>query len=57
VSRERDAVVYYGALAVVGAFGVIDWPILAAIGVGHWLITTQPKHPALAEVGDALEDA
>lgn len=53
---KRDQTVYYGALAIVGAFGVIDWPILAAIGVGHWLIKTEPKNPALAELGEALTD-
>lgn len=51
----RDEAAYYGVLGIVGAFGVIDWPVLAAIGVGHWLIK-QSRSPALADIGEVLED-
>lgn len=52
----RDQVAFYGGLAIVGAFGIIEWPVLAVVGVGHWMVK-QEHSKTLAEVGEALEDA
>jgi hypothetical protein len=30
----REQLAYYGGLGVMAAFGVISWPVAAAIGVG-----------------------
>ncbi len=33
----RDQLVYYGGLGALAAFGLVDWPVAAAIGAGVWL--------------------
>jgi xanthosine utilization system XapX-like protein len=47
---------YYGALGVMAAVEIIDWPIALAIGVGHALAEQHHNHVA-EELGEALEDA
>jgi hypothetical protein len=32
-----DQLVYYGGLGALAAFGVVDWPVAAAIAVGVWV--------------------
>jgi hypothetical protein len=32
--RPSRGLLFYGGLAAVAAFGVIDWPVAAAIGIG-----------------------
>jgi hypothetical protein len=32
--RPSGRLVFYGGLAAVAAFGIIDWPVAAAIGIG-----------------------
>ena len=47
---------YYGALGVMAAVEIIDWPIALVIAAGHAL--AQQHHDKVAgELGEALEDA
>ena len=51
-----EQVAYFGALAVLAAIEIIDWPIALAIAAGHVLVQNQHNRVA-KEVGEALEDA
>ena len=51
-----EQVAYFGALAVLAAIEIIDWPIALAIAAGHVLMQNQHNRVA-EEVGEALEDA
>jgi hypothetical protein len=51
-----EQLAYYGALLVLAAAEVIDWPIALLLGAGHAL--AQNQHSRMAqEIGDALSDA
>jgi hypothetical protein len=47
---------YYAGLALLAAFGVLDWPVAAVLGIGH-LLAEDHHHRVLAEFGEALSDA
>jgi hypothetical protein len=51
-----EQVAYFGALGVLAAIEIIDWPIALAIAAGHVLMQNQHNRVA-EEVGEALEDA
>ena len=51
-----EQVAYFGALGVLAAIEIIDWPIALAIAAGHVLVQNQHNRVA-EEVGEALEDA
>jgi hypothetical protein len=51
-----EQVAYFGALGVLAAIEIIDWPIALAIAAGHVLMQNQHNRVA-KEVGEALEDA
>jgi xanthosine utilization system XapX-like protein len=51
-----EQVAYFGALGVLAAVEIIDWPIALAIAAGHVLVQNQHNRVA-EEVGEALEDA
>jgi hypothetical protein len=34
---SADQLLYYGGLGALAAFGVVDWPVAAAIGAGVWI--------------------
>jgi hypothetical protein len=34
---SREHLIYYGGLGALAAFGIVDWPVAAAIGAGVWL--------------------
>jgi|1186.fasta_scaffold681444_2 hypothetical protein len=49
-----DSLAWLGGLAVLGAIGVLEWPVAAAIGVGH--VLAQQRHlRLLGDFGKALE--
>jgi xanthosine utilization system XapX-like protein len=51
-----EQVAYFGALGVLAAVEIIDWPIALAIAAGHVLVANQ--HNRVAEqIGEALEEA
>ena len=47
---------YYGALGIMAAVEIIDWPIALAIAAGHVLVEQQHNRVA-HDIGEALEDA
>lgn len=53
---KPEQLAYLGALGLLAAFEVIDWPVALAIAVGHALAEDQ-RHRALREVDEALESA
>ncbi|WP_433363238.1 hypothetical protein [Streptosporangium sp. CA-115845] len=52
---EPDRLVFYAVLGVLGALEVIDWPVVAAIGVAH-LLVDQHRFPILREAGEVTEE-
>ena len=46
---------YFGALGVLAAVELIDWPIALAIAAGHLLAQNQ-HNKAVEEMGEALQD-
>lgn len=52
----RDALAWYGGLATLVLLGVMEWPVAAAIGIGH-LLTQQHHLRLLHDFGEALEEA
>jgi hypothetical protein len=51
-----DSLVWLGGLATLAAVGLMEWPVAAAIGVGHVLVQ-QEHFRILHDFGDALEKA
>ena len=47
---------FYGGIAALGLFGIIDWPVALVIGIGH-LLAEDRHHELLATVGEALAEA
>lgn len=46
---------YYGGLAGLAAIGILEWPIVGVISVGHWLLSQ--KNDIAKEIGEAIEDS
>ena len=51
-----DQLAYYGALAGLAAFELIEWPVALAIIAGHAL-ASQHHYKVAEELGEALEEA
>ncbi|MGY1643616.1 hypothetical protein ACI782_21120 [Geodermatophilus sp. SYSU D00703] len=51
-----DSLVWFGGLATLAAVGVIEWPVAAAIGVGH-LLVQQEHFRILHDFGEGLVKA
>lgn len=47
---------FYGGIAALGVFGIVDWPVALVIGIGH-LLADDHHHKILANFGDALAEA
>jgi hypothetical protein len=47
---------FYGGIAALAVFGIIDWPVAVVLGVGH-LLAEDHHHKALVEFGEALAEA
>ena len=47
---------YYGGIAALGVFGIVDWPVVLVIGIGH-LLAEDRHNKLLAEFGEALAAA
>jgi hypothetical protein len=51
-----EQLAYFGALGVLAAVEIIEWPVALVLAAGHVLI--QNEHNRVAqEIGEALEDA
>jgi len=51
-----DSLALYGGLAALAAVGLLEWPVAAAVGVGH-LLVQQQHFRLLHDFGEALEEA
>jgi hypothetical protein len=51
-----DRLAFYGGIAALAAFGILEWPVALAIGAGH-LLADDHHHKILAEFGEALGEA
>lgn len=51
-----EQLAYYGALAALAVFEIIDWPIALAIGAGH-VLASNHHNRVMQELGEALEEA
>jgi hypothetical protein len=47
---------WYGGIAAVVALGFLEWPVAAALAVGH-LLAQDHRHRLLQDFGEALEEA
>jgi hypothetical protein len=47
---------FYGGLATVAAFGLIDWPVAGVLALGH-LLAEDNHHRLLHDFGEALSEA
>jgi hypothetical protein len=51
-----EQLAYYGGLAALAAFELIDWPVAVVIAAGH-LLASNHHNKLLEELGEAIEDA
>jgi hypothetical protein len=51
-----EQLAYYGGLAALAAFELIDWPVALVIAAGH-LLASNHHNRLLEELGEAIEDA
>lgn len=47
---------FYGGIAALGVFGIVDWPVVAVIAIGH-LLAEDRHHQLVAGFGKALAEA
>lgn len=51
-----ERLAWYAGLVGLGAFGILDWPVVLVISVGH--LMSEDQHSRLMrDFGDALEQA
>ena len=46
---------YYGGLAALAAFEIIEWPVALVIAAGH-LLASNHRNRILEELGEAMEE-
>ncbi len=51
-----EQLAYYGGLAALAAFELIDWPVALVIAAGHVLASSHHNR-ILEELGEAMEEA
>ena len=51
-----DRLAFYGGIAALAVFGIVEWPVALVIGVGH-LLADDHHHKLLADFGEALGEA
>jgi hypothetical protein len=51
-----EQLAYFGALGVLAATEIIEWPIALVLATGHVLAENQ-RNRVIQELGEALEDA
>lgn len=51
-----DQLAYYGGLAALAAFELIDWPVALVIAAGH-VMANNHHNRILEELGEAMEEA
>lgn len=49
-------VVWWGGLATVAAFGIVDWPVAALVGAGVWVAEQRSRqHEQALQAGTAAQ--
>ena len=51
-----EQLAYYGGIAALAAFELLDWPVALVIATGH-LLANNHHNQLLEEIGEALEEA
>ncbi len=51
-----DRLAFYGGIATLALFGIVEWPVALVIGIGH-LLADDHHHKLLADFGEALGEA
>lgn len=50
-----EQLAYYGGLAALAAFELIDWPVAVVIAAGH-ILASNHRNRLLEELGEAMEE-
>jgi len=50
-----EQLAYYGGLAALAAFELIDWPVAVVIAAGH-ILASNHHNKILEELGEAIEE-
>ncbi|MBV9320282.1 MAG: hypothetical protein JOZ23_02945 [Mycobacterium sp.] len=50
-----EQLAYYGGLAALAAFEIIEWPVAVVIAAGH-LLASNHRNRILEELGEAMEE-
>jgi hypothetical protein len=50
-----EQLAYYGGLAALAAFELIDWPVAVVIAAGH-ILASNHHNKLLEELGEAMEE-
>lgn len=50
-----EQLAYYGGLALLAVFDLIDWPVAVAVAAGH-ILASSHHNEILEQLGEALED-
>lgn len=50
-------VLWWGGLATVAAFGVVDWPVAALVAAGSWVAEQRAKQAELAYQAELAHQA
>jgi hypothetical protein len=53
---EPQRLAFYGGIATLAAFGIVDWPVAVILGIGH-LLAEDHHHKVLCDFGEALAEA
>jgi hypothetical protein len=51
-----DQLAFYGALAALVAFELVEWPVAVAIGAGHALVSNHPRQPEKSPSDDDRQE-
>ena len=47
---------FYAGIGVMAAVGIMEWPVVVTVAIGHTLMTAQ-HNKTLQSLGEALEEA
>jgi len=53
---EPQRLAFYGGIAALAAFGIVDWPVAVVLGIGH-LLAEDHHHKVLCDFGEVLAEA
>ena len=51
-----EQLAFYAGVGAMAVFGIMEWPVVAALVVGHTLVNAQ-HNKVLQALGEALEEA